>query len=71
MMLSYEPQVIADSSGNFCGNALRFPLTAEGKKAAEVYVADLAMRWTLVSETRVIESPDEPNRDEQGEHIKA
>lgn len=55
--MSYEPQVIADSSGKFVGNALRFATEQE----AEVYVRDLSVRWTLVRETRVIESPDPVN----------
>jgi hypothetical protein len=54
---SYAPQVIADSSGKFYGNALRFPTREE----AEANVADLAGRWLLVRDTRVVESEDEPN----------
>lgn len=53
--MSWKPEVIADSSGKWCGNALRF----ETKLEAEHYVSDLFMRWTLVRETRVVES-DEP-----------
>ena len=53
--MSYAPEVIADSSGKWCGNALRFATTAE----AEAYVTDLSIRWTSVRERRVIES-DEP-----------
>jgi hypothetical protein len=54
---SYAPEVIADSSGEFYGNAVRFPTAEE----AEAYVADLAMRWTLVTATRVVKSEDPPN----------
>jgi hypothetical protein len=55
--VSYAAEVIADSSGKFCGNGLRFATEAE----AESYVADLAWRWTLVTETRVVESADPVN----------
>jgi hypothetical protein len=54
---SYAPQVVADSSGKFYGNALRFATREE----AEANVNDLAGRWMLVRATRVVESEDEPN----------
>lgn len=57
MTKSWAPEVIADSSGNWCGNGLRFPT----KDEAEENVHDLALRWILVRETRVVESEDEPN----------
>jgi len=47
----FKAEVIADSSGVWAGNALRF----ETRKEAEEYVNDLAMRWTAVRETRVVE----------------
>jgi hypothetical protein len=53
--MSWAPEVIADSSGKFCGNGLRFATRAE----AEANVLALAMRWTLVRDTRVVER-DEP-----------
>ena len=53
--MSYKPEVIADSSGTWCGNALRFATEAE----ATANVLDLAGRWMAVRETRVVES-DEP-----------
>jgi hypothetical protein len=53
--MSFKPEVIADASGKWAGNALRFATREE----AETYVADLARRWVLVTDTRVIES-DEP-----------
>lgn len=56
-MTSYKPEVIADSSGKWNGNALRFATHEE----AELYVADLARRWLLVTDTRVIESDDPIN----------
>lgn len=52
--MSYAAEVIADDSGTWAGNALRFATEDEAK----LYVADLASRWTLVRETRVVESND-------------
>jgi hypothetical protein len=49
--------VIADSSGQWCGNALRFATREE----AEANVRDLMMRWFAVRETRVVESDDPVN----------
>jgi hypothetical protein len=54
--MSWKPEVIADSSGKWSGNALRFAT----KEEAEAYVSDPFMRWTAVRETRVVEVPDEP-----------
>lgn len=51
---SYAAEVVADSSGEFCGNMLRFATVEE----AETYVADLRRRWTLVTETRVVPTGD-------------
>lgn len=56
MANSFAPQVVADGSGNFCGNALRFATREE----AEANVAALASRWWLVTDTRVVESDDPP-----------
>ena len=53
--MSWKPEVIADSSGEWCGNQLRFAT----KQEAEDNVYDLMMRWFLVRETRVVEV-DEP-----------
>jgi hypothetical protein len=53
--MSWKPEVIADSSGKWCGNQLRFAT----KKEAEDNVFALSMRWTMVRDTRVVES-DEP-----------
>jgi len=55
--MSWKPEVIADASGKWCGNALRFAT----KEEAEGNVADLASRWFLVRETRVVESDDPVN----------
>lgn len=51
---SYKPEVIADSSGEWCSNGLRFATEAEAKQ----YVADLANRWLAVRETRVVPCND-------------
>lgn len=53
--MSWKPEVIADSSGKWFGNALRF----ETKEEAEANVAALKARWLSVTDTRVVES-DEP-----------
>jgi len=55
--MSFKPEVIADSSGKWCGNAVAFATAAE----AEAYVLDLAMRWTAVRDTRVVESAEPVN----------
>jgi hypothetical protein len=55
--MSFKPEVIADSSGKWVGNALRFATYKE----AEDNVADLFNRWMLVRETRVVESSDPVN----------
>jgi len=53
--MSWKPEVIADNSGQWCGNQLRFATREE----AEANVYDLSMRWFAVRKTRVVES-DEP-----------
>ena len=55
--MSFAPEVIADDSGKWCGNALRFATREE----AEGNVADLASRWFAVRETRVVPSNDPVN----------
>ena len=55
--MSYAPEVIADNSGKWAGNALRFAT----KEEAESNVRDLANRWFSVRETRVVESTDPVN----------
>jgi hypothetical protein len=55
--MSWKPEVIADSSGKWCGNALCFATREE----AEANVLDLSMRWFAVRETRVVESADPVN----------
>lgn len=56
-MSSWKAEVIADNSGQWVSNALRFAT----RKEAEDYVFDLMMRWTLVRDTRVVESSDPVN----------
>lgn len=55
---SYKVEVIADSSGEWCSNLLRF----ETREQAEAYGQDLSWRWTAVRDWRVSESDEEPNR---------
>jgi hypothetical protein len=57
MTKSYKPEVIADSSGKWYGNSLRFAT----KEEAEQNVRDLAMRWLAVIDFRVVESDDPVN----------
>ena len=57
MAKSYAPEVIADGSGKWCGNALRFATREE----AELNVIELSYRWFAVSKTRVVESDDPVN----------
>ena len=52
--MSYKVEVIADNSGEWCGNQLRFATMEQ----AQEYARDLAMRWTLVQRWRVTVSPD-------------
>lgn len=51
----WKAEVIADNSGKWCGNGLRFHTQQE----AHDYVMDLAMRWTAVRDTRTVECEDE------------
>ena len=57
MSASFAAEVIADSSGRFVGNALRFGTEYEARQ----YADDLMWRWFAVKEFRVIPSDDEPN----------
>ena len=53
-VVSYKPEVQADNTGTWAGNACRFATEEE----AEAYVCDLATRWTLVRHTRIVPSDD-------------
>jgi hypothetical protein len=55
--MSYKPEVKTAGGGDWAGNALRFATEAE----AHQYVGDLAMRWTAVSDVRVVPSDDDVN----------
>ena len=65
MPKSWAPEVIADASGKWCGNQLRFATREE----AEANVADLYSRWMLVRQTRVVESDDPVNYKWEGRLI--
>lgn len=47
----YKVDVIADDSGKWAGNALRFETVEE----AEAYAIDLYGRWILVREWRIVD----------------
>ena len=51
---SYKAEVLADDSGQWVSNALRFPT----RERAEEYAKDLFSRWTSVREWRVVDSQD-------------
>ena len=55
--VSFRPEVQADSTGKYYGNAFRFATWGE----ANQYVQDLAFRWTLVTKTRIVLSDDPVN----------
>lgn len=55
--MSWRPEVIADDSGTWTPNSLRFAT----KEEAEANVASLAARWLLVTDTRVVECDDPVN----------
>lgn len=54
---SYKPMAIADSSGKWAGNGLRFATYEEALASAE----SLQRRWLLVREIRVDASDDPVN----------
>jgi hypothetical protein len=54
---SWAPEVIADGSGKWSRNGLRFATREE----AEANVQNLSWRWLSVRETRVVESDDPVN----------
>jgi hypothetical protein len=51
-MSQFKVEVIADSSGRWSGNERVFAT----REAQETYAVDLACRWTLVREWRVVET---------------
>lgn len=56
---SWKVEVIADSSGKWCGNAVRYA----SEEAAKAGGQDLANRWLLVRDWRVVPSDGKPNYD--------
>lgn len=52
--MSFKPEVIADSTAKWAGNATRFATEAEAK----AYVQDLSSRWLAVRDHRVVECED-------------
>lgn len=48
----YHVEVIADRSGTWAGNGVRFSTVTE----AAAYARDLFMRWTAVREWRVVDA---------------
>lgn len=48
----YAVEVVADRSGKFCGNGLRFETIGD----ATDYAKNLWSRWTLVTRARVIDT---------------
>lgn len=54
---SFTGEVIADGSGQWAGNGLRFATEQEARES----VADLMRRWWLVTDTRIVQSADPPN----------
>lgn len=54
---SWAMEVIADNSGEFCGNACRYATLEEAEEAGR----NLMARWMLVREWRVVESADSVN----------
>lgn len=55
--MSWKAEVIADDSGKWVGNALRFATEAEAAR----YATDLMGRWMSVREKRVVESGEPVN----------
>ena len=51
----YKYEVIADNSGHWAGNAIRYATPQEAEEAA----INLAGRWTLVREWRVVDCETE------------
>jgi hypothetical protein len=55
---SLAVEVVADATGKFCGNGVRYATAAAAVDAAR----SLADRWMLVTEWRIVGSHDSPNR---------
>ena len=55
--MSWKPEVIADSTGRWYANALRFAT----KEEAEASARELSLRWLAVRDWRATESDDPVN----------
>ena len=55
--MSWKPEVIADETGKWISNQLRFATQKEAQENAY----DLMMRWTAVRDCRATESDEPPN----------
>jgi hypothetical protein len=55
--MSYKVEVIADNSGKWVPNSMRFATAEE----AGLYAANLFSRWMAVKDTRVMPSEDPVN----------
>jgi len=53
--MSFKPEVFAE--GEWCGNGLTFAT----KEEAEQNAKDLLMRWFVPTDSRAVESDEEPN----------
>lgn len=59
----YKVEVIADDSGKWCGNGLRFATEQEAIDHAK----NLAWRWTLVRDWRVVLADNDGAQPEEGQ----
>ena len=57
--IKWKIEVIADNSGEWCGNAMRYDTKEEAMAAA----ADLANRWLLVRDFRAVTDLDKSDPD--------
>lgn len=55
--MPFKPEVIADNSGKWTGNALVFATVEE----ASIYANDLMFRWIAVRDTRVVPTTEPVN----------
>ena len=53
--MSWRAEVVADHSGKWSSNALRFATREEAQR----YVVDLGNRWFAVKDTRVADAGDD------------
>ena len=66
MPKSWKAEVIADNTGKWVSNAMRFAT----KEQAERYVRDLSMRCFAVRETQVVESEDDVTVNADGKLVE-